>query len=101
VYAAIGTVVVVLVSIFLALRRRGRKGTARPVPVATISQRGSVQIVSPEAAEKLQRLKRMLDLRLITQEDYEEQLKRLHGDVRSPWTASSCGDHVVMLLVKA
>jgi len=77
-YAAIGIVVVVvlLVGVFVTLRR-GRKVTARPVPVATTSQPESVQGISPETAEKLQRLKRMLDLGLITQEDYEEQRKRL------------------------
>jgi hypothetical protein len=37
----------------------------------------SITGISPETAAKVQRLKRMLDSRLITQEDYDEQRKRL------------------------
>jgi hypothetical protein len=69
--------IVVLVGVFLALRRRGRKGAVGPAPVAAISPPRAVQEISPESAEKLQKLRRMLDLGLITQEDYEEQRKRL------------------------
>jgi uncharacterized protein YoxC len=78
-YAAIGivAVVVVLLGVFVALRRRGRKGALRPASLATISPPGAVGGISSETAEKLRKLRRMLDLELITQEDYEEQKKRL------------------------
>jgi hypothetical protein len=78
IYAAVGiVVVVVLVGVFLTLRGRGRKGTVGRVPAVTISPQGSAQTISPGTVEKVQRLRRMLDLGLITQEDYEEQRKRL------------------------
>jgi hypothetical protein len=76
-YAAIGIVVVVLVGVILALRRRRSKQTMSPSPVAAISPPKSVREISPDTAEKLQRLRRMLDLGLITQEDYEDQRRRL------------------------
>jgi hypothetical protein len=51
-FAVVGVVVVAvaLVVVFLALRRRGPKGTARPPPIATMSPPGSVPIMSPELA---------------------------------------------------
>jgi hypothetical protein len=74
---AVFVIGVVLVVVFLTLRRRGRKGTVGRVPVATISLPETAGKISSETAEKLQKLRRMLDLGLITQEDYEEQRKRL------------------------
>jgi hypothetical protein len=59
-----------------AMRRRGRGGIAGPAPVAS-TKLPAYGGISPEAAEKLRRLRRMLDLGLITQEDYEDQRKRL------------------------
>ena len=69
IYTAIGIVALILVvSIFFALRRRGRKATLSPA---------YPKMMTPDTTEKLQRLKRMLDLGLITQEDYEDQKKRI------------------------
>ena len=76
IYGAIGLVVVVVLGVVcLALRRRGRKVTAWPI--ATISPTRSVQGISSETAEKLQKLRRMLELGLITQEDYEERTREI------------------------
>jgi hypothetical protein len=76
-YSSIGIVLVAaLVSIFFAVRRRGRKRTAGSEPGAG-SRPVSVQGISSETAEKLLKLRRLLDLGLITQEDYEDQRKRL------------------------
>jgi len=77
-YAAVGIVVVVLAVVFLAVGRGRRKRALRHAPVATISSSGSAQMASPERTEKLQRLRKMLDLGLITQKDYEDQRRRLN-----------------------
>jgi len=56
-YTTVGiVVVVVLVGVFLTLRRRDRKGAVGPAPVAAISPPRAVQEISPETAEKLQKL---------------------------------------------
>lgn len=63
-YVGIGIVVIAvvaaLVGVFLAVRRRGRKVTATPFPVLSLED-----------------LKSLLDLGLITQDDYDEQRRRL------------------------
>jgi uncharacterized membrane protein len=65
--AVIGIIVVVaLILVFLTLWRRRR-----------IRTKGQEREPGPEVAQKLERLKRMLDLGLITPDDYEEQRRRL------------------------
>jgi hypothetical protein len=70
-------VVVVLIGVFSTLTKRGPKRLTRRPPVPSISPPEPERRISPETAEKLRRLRRMLDLGLITQDDYGEQKKRL------------------------
>jgi hypothetical protein len=46
---------------------------------ATMTPSRPVKEISPEAAEKLRRLRMMLDLGLITHKDYEDQIVRIEN----------------------
>jgi hypothetical protein len=65
--AFIVTAVIVIVVVFLS-RHNSQQNTSIPTPI---------QNSSNDTFQKLQQLKTMLDKGLITQEDYDEQKKRI------------------------
>lgn len=77
---AIIAVVVVIVALagFIVLLRRRRRTPTAPAPSAPLVTTQAPP-VSPQVAQKLQQLKAMLDAGLITQEDYNDQKRKLTG----------------------
>jgi hypothetical protein len=74
-YGVVGIIAIVaLIAIIGAVG--GRKRSARSAHVETVSSPRPVQRIGSETVEKLTKLKRMVDLGLITQDDYDEQRKK-------------------------